>query len=49
MQEYEVEDVAVHKTKDNLWVIIHGKGKESLDKCTTASSLHFSNKVSISL
>jgi hypothetical protein len=26
MQEFTVADVSSHKTRDDLWVIIHGKG-----------------------
>lgn len=26
MTEFTVADVAGHKTRDDLWVIIHGKG-----------------------
>ncbi|KAL7918695.1 hypothetical protein ACQKWADRAFT_330486 [Trichoderma austrokoningii] len=32
MQEYTLADVAVHKTREDLWVIIHGKGNESPKK-----------------
>lgn len=25
--EYTAEDVALHKARNDLWVVIHGKGK----------------------
>lgn len=47
MQEYTLEDVAVHKTREDLWVVIQGKGNKSSYKYTVVRSLHFSNKASL--
>lgn len=48
MQEYTLADVAAHSKRDDLWIVIHGKGNKSLIN-TAVRSLHISNKATISL
>lgn len=48
MQEYTLADVAAHNKREDLWIVIHGKGNKS-PKYTALCSLHFSNKATNSL